>query len=160
MSETLVGASVWEQELYDQLTQHVAAEEGILGSYRQMASDTASPDIAYLAGLIVDDEVRHHRIFEQLASSIRAEAELRQAKDGVPHIPLTRSDPTALLEATERLLAMEHEDRRALKELRRSLRPVASTTLWALLVETMELDTRKHIAMLRYIRSIVKGLPL
>lgn len=160
MSETLVGASVWEQDLYDQLTAHVATEESVLGTYRQLASDAASPDIAYLAGLIVDDEVRHHRIFEQLASSIRAEAELRQAADGVPHIPLTRPDPTALLEATERLLAMEHEDRKALKELRRSLRPVASTTLWALLVETMELDTRKHIAMLRYIRSIVKGLPL
>ncbi|MDA8035023.1 MAG: hypothetical protein M0T71_12775 [Actinomycetota bacterium] len=160
MSETITGASVWEQELYDQLTQHVATEGAVLGGYQQLAEDAGSPDIAYLARLIADDEERHHRIFEELARSVRAEAQLASPDAGVPSIPITRRDPEALLQATERLLALEHEDRRALKELRRSLRPVASTTLWALLVETMELDTRKHIAILRYIRSIAKGLPL
>lgn len=160
MPETIAGASVWEQEVYDQLIRHVESERDILDSYRQLAADTGSPDIAYLAGLIVGDEERHHRIFEQLAASIRAEAELSASSEAVPHIPLSRSDPTALLEATERLLQQEEADRRALKELRRTLRPVASTTLWSLLVETMELDTRKHVAILRHIRSIAKGLPL
>lgn len=160
MTETIAGASVWEQDVYDQLIRHVESEEDVLSSYRQLAADAGSPDIAYLAGLVVDDEERHHRIFEQLAASIRAEAELTTSPEAVPHIPLRRSDPTALLEATGRLLEQEEEDRRALKELRRALRPVASTTLWALLVETMELDTRKHIAILRHIRSIAQGLPL
>ena len=157
---TITGASVWEQDLYDQLTRHVKTEDAILSTYRQLAEDAGSPDITYLAELIEADERRHHRIFEELSRSVLAEAQLAEAPGGVPNVPLSRKDPTALLEATERLLAMEHEDRRALKELRRALRPVASTTLWSLLVETMELDTRKHIAILRHIRSIAKGLPL
>lgn len=160
MGETIMGASVWEQELYDQVARHVQTEDEILSGYRQLAEDAGSPDVAYLAGLIVEDEQRHHRIMEELSRSVLAEAQLTESKEGIPSVPLTRSDPSALLVATERLLAMEHEDRRALKELRRNLRPVASTTLWALLVETMELDTRKHIAILRHIRSIAKGLPL
>jgi rubrerythrin len=160
MQQTIAGASVWEQDVYDQLVRHIEAEEEILASYRQLASDAGSPDIAYLAGLVADDEERHHRIFEQLAASIRAEAELVASPEAVPHIPLSRSDPAAVLEATDRLLAQEEADRRALRDLRRSLRPVAATTLWPLLVETMELDTRKHIAILRHIRSIAKGLPL
>lgn len=160
MQETIAGASTWEQELYEQLLHHVEAEDDILATYQGLAADAGSPDVAYLAELVVDDERRHHRIFEQLAASIRAEAELSHSSDGVPHIPITRQDPNALLAATERLLAMEHEDRRALRELRRTLRPVADTTLWSLLVETMELDTRKHIAILRHIRAIAKGMPI
>lgn len=160
MSETIAGASIWEQELHEQLRRHIDSEEEVLGAYRALADGSGSPDVVYLVDLIVDDEERHHHILEQLEVSVRAEAELTETSHGVPHIPLTRRDPAALATATERLLSMEDEDRQALKALRRSLRPVASTTLWSLLVETMELDTRKHIAILRHIRSIAKGLSL
>lgn len=160
MSETITGASVWEQELYEQVTRHVEAEGEVLSGYEQLAEEVGSPDIAYLAHMVLDDEARHHKMFEELARSVRAEAQLTEASNGIPSIPLTRPNPEALLRATDELLALERADRRALKDLRRTLRPVASTTLWALLVETMELDTRKHIAILRHIRSIAKGLPL
>jgi FAD/FMN-containing dehydrogenase len=45
-----------------------------------------------------------------------------------------------------------------LKRLRKDLRDVEDTTLWALLVETMQLDTAKHITVLRFIERHVKAL--
>lgn len=160
MTDILSGASVWEQEVYDQFLTHIKAENAILDSYRSLASDLGSRDVAYLANLILDDELRHHRLFEDLANSIRAEVDLGSSLDAVPDIPVVRPDPAALLEATDRLLELERQDARQLKELKRSVRPVAETTLWALLIETMELDTRKHIAILRHIRKIAKGAPI
>ncbi|HUY29616.1 MAG TPA: hypothetical protein VMV02_01320 [Acidimicrobiales bacterium] len=158
MVDSLQGASTWEQEVYDQIRSHIAAEAGFVDTYGALADDVGSPDITYLARLIMEDEQRHHRVFEELASSMRAEVELRSAEDGVPDVAVVRRNSTDLVERTERLLELEREDLKSLKHLRRSLDPVSETTLWALLVETMELDTRKHIAILRHIRKIARGM--
>jgi len=158
MTDRLLGASVWEDEVYQQLMDHIENEESLLGEYQSLADDTNAADVAYLVQFIVEDEMRHHRIIEQIAASVRAAADFGTGEDGVPRVPLKRADPGALVGTTDRLLAMEHEDRRALKELQRSLRPTEKTTLWSLLVKTMELDTRKHIAILRHIRMIAYGL--
>ncbi|HVC26259.1 MAG TPA: hypothetical protein VND23_10920 [Acidimicrobiales bacterium] len=158
MIDDLVGASTWEQEVYDQIRSHIDAEAGFVDSYGALADDVESPDISYLAKLIMEDEQRHHRVFEELASSMRAEVELRSPSEGVPDVSIVRKNSSELLERTEKLLALEREDLRSLKHLRRSLQPVEETTLWVLLVETMELDTRKHIAILRHIRKIARGM--
>lgn len=160
MVATLPGASVWEQEVYDQFLAHIEAESEILDAYRKLASDLGSSDVTYLANLILEDEVRHHRLFQELANALSAEVQLGPSVGGIPEIPAVRADPSALLEATNRLLELEETDARELKRLQRSVRPVADTTLWSLVIETMELDTRKHIAILRRIRKIAKGLPL
>jgi hypothetical protein len=68
-------------------------------------------------------------------------------------------DPPAALPARtavdpaspERLLAFEREDERSLHRLQKELRPVRDTTQFCLLVELMELDTKKH-AILEFIR--------
>ena len=48
----IVGASVWEQQLYDHVTEHGKSEGEILRSYEQLAEHADSPAFAYLA--------RHH----------------------------------------------------------------------------------------------------
>jgi hypothetical protein len=58
-----------------------------------------------------------------------------------------------VLEVTKRLLGREEDDRRELKRLHRELKLVKDTTLWDLLVELMERDTEKHIAMLEFARK-------
>jgi hypothetical protein len=57
-----------------------------------------------------------------------------------------------VLEVTERLLEREEGDLLELKRLRKELSDVKDTTLWGLLVELMERDTDKHIAILRFAR--------
>ena len=58
-----------------------------------------------------------------------------------------------VLDTTRRLLHQEEQDLCELKALRRDLRDVKDTTLWDLLVELMQRDTDKHIAILRFAHS-------
>jgi hypothetical protein len=57
---------------------------------------------------------------------------------------------------TDQLLKSERQDARELKRLRRKLRSVRHTTLWDLLVDLMERDTQKHIAILRFAQKHAK----
>ncbi len=56
-----------------------------------------------------------------------------------------------MLAQTKRLLAAERADERALRRIRRKLQPFADTTLWALVIDMMLLDTKKHATMLRFL---------
>jgi len=62
---------------------------------------------------------------------------------------VSADDP--LVAATRRFLACERKDHRELLRLRRTLRPYADTTLWALLVDIMVADTEKHQRILKFI---------
>ena len=73
----LVGASVWEERLYDHLTAHEQQEQEVLAEYQDAAAAAKSAAFAYLADLIVDDEIRHHKICGDLAAALKTDAELR-----------------------------------------------------------------------------------
>jgi hypothetical protein len=47
-------------------------------------------------------------------------------------------------------LASEKKDRDELKELRREVRPIEDRTLWGVLLELMQRDTDKHIAIIEF----------
>ena len=148
-----VGASLWERELFDHLTQHVAHERGLLEEYATAAQTTESAALAYLINLLIADERRHHLIFEQLARSLKSSAEIRASSPDVPRIDFDAENRAEVLEVTARLLDREEQDLRELKRLRRQLRDVKDTTLWDLLAELMERDTDKHIAILEFVRG-------
>ncbi len=156
--EQLEGGSVWDDEVYNAFRSHVEDEGRLLSAYRELADDPSNPDVAYLIRMIMDDERRHHAVFERLANTVRSVVELEPSAAGVPDIPLRRDGSRALRRATEQLLRFEREDARRLRKLRHALRPVDETTIWPLLVETMELDTRKHILILKHILAISGGV--
>lgn len=154
MSEHLVGASVWEQEIYDHVTEHVSTEGRLLDEYQRLAQDESmSPAFRYLANLIIEDERRHHKYFNELAESIRMAAELRVQDAPIPLLGSLRKDRERVLEATERLLEAERQDARDLKALAKQMRDVRDTTLWVLLVDLMEHDTEKHMKILRFVKE-------
>src|ERR1700675_367529 len=103
MTTHLIGASVWEQDLYDHFTSHVANERDLLSGYQQAAADSSSAAFRYLTALIVEDEVRHHRLFEDLASALRSDAELRPQEPAIPYIDDWGDDPRHIIEVTARL---------------------------------------------------------
>lgn len=157
MSTRLTGASVWEQDLYDHMTSHVSTEGALLNEYLELAEDeSGSPAFRYLANLILEDERRHHRIFNDLAEAIRQMSELRVEDEPIPSLRGLRADRDRILDATERLLAEERADAKQLKELSKELKDVRETTLWGLLVELMEHDTEKHVMILKFIRDRAK----
>ena len=158
--EELEGASSWDQQIYGAFRAHVEEEDRLLAEYAKLSGDLDDPDVAYLVDLILEDEQRHHRVFEQLASTIRSDALFGPRDDAVPDVPVRRADPRRLLDVTRALLKVEREDARRLRRLQRDLKPVSGTTLWPLLVETMRLDTRKHIVILEHLREIARGIDL
>lgn len=152
-----VGLSVWEAALLDHLTEHRRSEGELLAAYQRVVESTETEYVSYLFGLILEDEVRHHRLFEELANALRAAVE----RDVGPKVPAVEmiANPEALLEVTERLLDAEETDARELKRLSRDkdLRLMRGHSLWPLLIELMEHDTQKHEAILRFIRAQIRG---
>jgi hypothetical protein len=144
------GASPWEKRLWTHLVTHVNNEQDLLMEYSAAACETRSEAFAYLVNLLIEDEDRHHRIFAALAATLKTEAEMSGQPPKVPYMDFYRADGDAVLEVTERLLNRERRDARELKRLQRELRSVKDTSLWGLLVDLMQRDTQKHIAMLRF----------
>jgi hypothetical protein len=156
MTEQLVGASVWEQTLYDHLTTHEDNERYLLDEYQQAAADSQSPAFRYLAALIVEDEVRHHRLFRELAESLRSDAEMRPVDPPIPRLGGWGPDAHRVAELSERLARHEEMDLEELHRMAKELDDVRDTTMWVLLVKIMELDTQKHMEILNFVRRHAK----
>ena len=156
MARTIVGASVWEQDLYDYLTSHLDNEREIVTSYREVAESDSSPAFRYLANLILEDEERHHRLMANLAEAVASAADLSPGEHAVPALRGLERDHDRVLALTDQFLAIEREDLADLKQLRKKLKEVEDTTLWGMLVQMMQDDTEKHIRMLTFVRDRVR----
>ena len=134
-----------------QLAERHGKEEGeILDSYQQIAERSQGDDaVQFLVGLILEDEKRHHQVFEKIANEMRAWLWEMPVEPRLPAM-VTRSDPELLAE-TKRLLAFEKRDAKELRRLRRHLREAPKSSLDPLMVELMLLDTKKHVAILEHI---------
>jgi rubrerythrin len=154
MSTTSIpGASVWEQQLYDHLIEHVSGEWEILQDYERLAEETDSPAFAYLARLILDDERRHHKLLSELAETIRTSAMLSGEPTPIPDLGVFRADREKILAETERFLAAEEEDNRHLERVAKELEDVRNTTVWQLIIRLIQHDNEKHRFILRFIRD-------
>ncbi len=60
-----------------------------------------------------------------------------------------------MLAGAKELLENEERDIGELRRLERELRDVKDTTPWELLVEVMQRDAEKHIAILKFVRKHV-----
>ncbi len=149
----LIGASYLEQELYTHLTEHVQNEREVLERYVAAADATYSHALTYLVKLLIDDERRHHMLFNELASSLKHDAEFHSGEPTIPRMDFNRVDGTAVRELTDELVKREQQDKKELKKLQKDLRDLKDTTLWSLLVDLMQRDTEKHIAMLQFVQQ-------
>jgi rubrerythrin len=145
------GLSVWEADLLRHLSQHMEQEGALLASYKTLAEKSDADYVRYLVELIMEDEIRHHRLFAELGNAIRSAVE---RTDGLA-VPMVRNatNPEELLAATKQLLERERTDERELKRLSRELKDLRGTSVWPLLVELMERDTAKHQGILRFLEQ-------
>ena len=142
--------------MYDHLTSHVENEQDLLVTYQQAASFSGSPAFRYLAALIVEDELRHHRMFGELAESLRSDAKLRPENPRIPRLDQWGDDRKRVVGLAEELIVQEERDADELHRLAKELRDVKDTTMWQLLVRLMEMDTAKHIEILNFVRKHAK----
>jgi hypothetical protein len=142
--------SEWEAGLLAHFRDHGVREADALVEYQALVERRPDDFVRYLAGMLLEDERRHHRLFAELANALIGEANLTRIGPDVP--PMSRlGDARELREQTARLLDIEKADLDELRGLRKDLKPVRQVTLWELLVRLAELDTWKHIAILRFI---------
>ena len=94
MSTRIIGASVWEQDMYDYVSGHVVTEGAILEEYQQLAEDpSGSPAFRFLAGLILADERRHHQIFNDLGRIDPADGSTQRRRRADPVAARSQSGP-------------------------------------------------------------------
>lgn len=143
------GASTGMRELVDLIVRHGAEEGALLSTYEELSTQAPDESVRYLINLILEDEHRHHRLLAELSNA------MAWGMLGQPPVPTVPRLPGAisgeLLEQTRLLRRSEEADYRALKRIRRRLRPFADTTLWVLVVDLMLLDTKKHATILRFL---------
>lgn len=159
-SQKIVGSREWEDEIYQHVAAHGRLEGEILAEYMALADDEEiSPAFSYLARMILEDEVRHHRLFDELAETFRQMGTDTPDGPPVPSLRGLHADRVRIERVTDRLLAVEQEDLRELKDLAKRLKDFERTTIWGLLIELMVDDTKKHIKILKFIRDRSKDQP-
>ena len=147
-----------DRELIQHLFSHVEAEKEVLKLYDEL-SYNEHPYVAFLAGLIREDEARHHQLFLNWIETIKALAELRDSPDAIPHLDRRPVDVDTV-RSVQRLLAFEEEDLGALKSLRKEIHDLRTSTLWGAIVDYLTADTRKHIKMLEFLTDRLDERPL
>jgi rubrerythrin len=139
----------WWATVSHEFQAHVREEQQFLDSYRELVDAIDDPATRLLIELIIEDEERHHGLMARLAEEVRN----APGGDAVTAAPRFSSDDVArLLEPTERFLEAERDDRRRLRALAKALEPLGGQNVWPLIVELMEIDTRKHVRILEYVR--------
>ncbi len=145
------GTTDRERALIELLAEHGAGEGELLAAYERLEDSVDSPAIRYLIQLVMDDERRHHRVLGEIANAIAwGDHAAPIGTHRTPPLGAVHDDPE-LRDATRDLLAFEHRDVQALRALREAFRDAQDTTIWALLIDLMILDTKKHARILEFI---------
>lgn len=140
-----------EGKLISVLSTHRERESAALDSYRRLVAQHEDEGIRYLGTLILEDEERHHDMIDEMLNSVRSFMEDLDIEPSVPSSLYRVSDD--LLTETERLLDFEKADLAELRRLKNDFKDEASYPLLHLLVKLIIRDTRKHIDILKFIRS-------
>jgi rubrerythrin len=141
--------SLWEDLALSHIEQHMAIETNALQAYEDLGK-AEDPQVRYLAAMIASDEQRHHQLLSDIAQSLRSRVAEKADDSAIANTgDLSPERRETLLETARQLLAIEENDADELKKLRRQLHQAPEQTIWPLLIEVMELDTEKHIRILK-----------
>lgn len=142
---------MWAQRIIDRLQEHMDSEREALVRYGRLAESAPDGHVRFLMGIVLDDERRHHQLFAEMVERLRREIDHRGEAD-LPELRRTM-DAAALRAETKSLVDLEREDLRELRDLRKEVAKVADTRWWTALIDIMEADNRKHIAILEFVRD-------
>lgn len=147
-----------ERDILADLAEHGDREIDALRAYRGLLEDITDPAVAYLVEQVLDDERRHHRLIADMIDALRKDIDFDDRDPALPFVE--RYSPhsavgQALVMHTQQLIDIEESDRESLQATLADLSERADTSLLPVLVRIMLADTDKHIAILRYIGSLV-----
>ena len=144
------------EQLLDQLEAHEESERELLTDYRYAARFGPDPGVRFLMELILEDEDRHHRLTEAMVRDVKSSVLWLSAEPPLPSVGVNLEDNANVLSQTERFLGVEEESTAQLKALKKELKGLHDGLL-ELIVDGMEIDTHKHIDILKYIQKQLQG---
>jgi len=143
------GASTGIRDLVNLLERHGSEEGAMLAVYEELAESASDEGARYLISLILADERSHHQLLVEMANAMAWGTPSASPDRATPSVSASL-DPE-LDKMTRKLRRAEEADYRKLRRLRRRVSTFGDTNMWALLVELMMLDTKKHATMLRFL---------
>ena len=144
-----------ERAIVEQLETHAEHEADALRAYEELAATSPDEHVRYLAHLILDDEVYHHQLLAEMLDRVRSDAGWMTTDPSIPWVRTPR-DRRALMDTTAHLIREERADLRLTRSLKRHLRAQRRTSLLWMMAEVLELDTRKHIRILEFLRRTAR----
>jgi hypothetical protein len=148
---TAVGS--FDAEVMRHLEQHITDERDLIDEYETLLTNSDHPPVRYLLGLLLEDEHRHHRILTEMLNQFDPSIYLAEQHPHVPWMTPKRDPETA--KAIRRLRRAERADLRKLRALRRHLKFLRRHSLDGVLIDSLILDTHKHLRYLRTIQHLV-----
>jgi len=145
----MTGASTSVRDLVKLMEQHGSEEGEMLAVYEKLAETASDEGARYLISLILADERRHHALLVEMANAMAWGNPSASPDRATP--PVSGHLDKDLADMTRKLRRAEEADYRKLRRLHRRVDKFGGTTMWALLVELMMLDTKKHATMLRFL---------
>jgi hypothetical protein len=137
--------------LLQAIQQHVEEEGSTVQTYARIRRETDDPAVACVMELLVDEEERHHALFERIATSLRDQFNWATESSTLPlaTAPAGRADP----ETAQLVRDLEEEERRGAQALRELARPAGpgEPGLVCLLLEAMAMDSDKHARLLAFV---------
>jgi len=143
----------FDAEMMETLERHIGDEQHAMDEYESLLRRSDNPPVRYLLGLLLEDEQRHHRILGEMLNQFRTHVYVAEQHPHVPWMTRTRDRETA--KQVRRLRRTERADLRHLFALRRHLKFLRRHSLDGVLVDSLILDTRKHLRYLRTIQHLV-----
>ena len=137
---------------------HEADEKRFLGHYKEVLTSCKNPSIAFLLQLIISDEEKHQAVVHAMASTLRGSLNWSNPKDAIGS-GFAGLDP----ETREQLLAFTleflREERNGIKEYEKLARQSKDyyNGLFALLIQTLLSDSRKHALILEFLQEQLRG---
>jgi rubrerythrin len=139
-----------DQMLSDILERHIRAESETMGEYAELAERMRVPMVDMLMRLVADDEVRHHKLLERLAASVGDNQYWKQKAEPLPSATVAKDSSPEVASLVRRMVEGEAASARAFRGLARKHKDERQG-LFALLLEVMAMDSKKHEHILRFI---------
>jgi bacterioferritin (cytochrome b1) len=143
------------ERLLNEFETHEAEEGNFLKRYKEIAEKSKNSAVRFLLQLILSDEEKHNAITHAMVSTLKGAVRWSRPKDALDVVSDLGAEKKELVDLTEGFLDLEKKGIKDYKKLLKESKGYYQG-IFTLLIETMMLDSQKHIEILKFIRQRLK----
>lgn len=143
------------ERLLNQFEAHEATEEKAIEQYKKLLAELSSPMTRFLMQLIISDEEKHRAVVHAMIATLKGSLLWRKPEGSLEGGADFAKLNGKLLDITKDFIRLEKEgikDYKALAEQSRGY----YRGLFKVLLDSMTLDSEKHIELLEFLRDSLK----